>query len=359
MKDDFLHIEIKKLQDNYKKILETGLDAYSNRYYKNIIDEINIFWYANRNLVKLILQTISPQFNCYAFTGASFLDLEDNEHFPFVMLGDTHILDDPLFGFTKIFNDITDGPFVDEIKKQIELTIVDNIRILENYSNIIFILPLRQLTSTNVDLLKKASDQAFLSLFKDREMTIKDYLSSYSSLAEIKNDLIEEAKKRLIFSDIDNMNEDIVDRFQQYLSSTSLPFGKGKNDAILFYLVLSGFFAQALDILLMCSEYKIIPYIRYDTTFSYLMLLSNNFDSSLMQEIVFKSAISHILYKNFNKSLIKDIDFIEYFEKLRVSKFSNNVFMEIDRKGLSLFNSSREQISTIVMDIFEKTNIYC
>lgn len=350
-----LNTKIKKLQDDYKEILKNAVKNLSTQDYPFIIDEINIFWYSNRDLVQLFLSNISPDFNCYVFTAATFLDVEDFEHYPFIALGDFHILDDPLCKYSRSAEFVPDSPFSQHMKEQILITAKDNLKILENCSDLICIMPVRFLTDIDSDLSKDASNQVFLSMFKEKDLTIEKYFKSYHSIEEVIEGLGKGVIDSLVFSNDDDRSQDLASRFYKFKSENIMPFGDNKNDAMVFYLVMFSFFLQAFEIIFMCAEYQVIPYIRYDVAFQYLLTLSTNFINKLnLQEIVFKSMVAHVLYKSFDKTKVQSIDFKKYADQLKIDDFNNNVFNDINQKGMTLKKASVLEISKIIDNRFEE-----
>ena len=344
MENNLLKSQLKALQNDYCMILKSAISKISTEDFPMIIDEINLFWFANRDLVRLILRNISLDYGCYTFTGATFLDINDFEHYPFVALGKTHIIDDPLYKYAKIVSDLPNKEFADQIKEQILLTIEDNIKIIEQFTDAIYILPVTLLSDLNSDLIKSATEQAFFSMFKDNTITLKQFHAEFKTIEEVENALLDSASELIIFSE-DNEGNDLSSRFKNFMSQTP-PFSD--NEALNFFIIVNGFFAQAFNILLTCAEYRMIPYLRYEVTFRYTILLGSNFDSNKeMQMTLFKSICAHLLYRVFDKSKIKDIDFTDYFTYLQKENFNDSVFEALQKNEIDFHIPS----FTIITDI--------
>ena len=71
------------IQKEYKELLISLLPKLKSGFAAEALDEINIFWLRNMNIVRLYLEAIVPYSDSYVFTAATFLDYEDNEHLPF------------------------------------------------------------------------------------------------------------------------------------------------------------------------------------------------------------------------------------------------------------------------------------
>ena len=67
------------------------------------------------------------------------MDFEDNEHLPFLLMGDKHILDDPLSKYSEIRSKMPDGKDTEFLYEQIGVTAEDNLKLLENVHGEIFV----------------------------------------------------------------------------------------------------------------------------------------------------------------------------------------------------------------------------
>lgn len=354
MENDYFWGQIKNLQDDYGNILKALLPKLSTEDLPMLIDEINLFWFANRDLVRIILRNISFDNECYTFTGATFLDIDDFEHYPFVALGSIHIIDDPLYKYINITKDIPNKDFAMQLKKQIELSVQDNIKIIENCPGIIYILPVTLLSDLNSDLLRKASEQAFFSMFKGSTITLQKYHSNFKTIEDVAFAIKDNVKKTLVFSEEDDDGDDLINRFKKHASSIH-PFNSDTNDAMLFFYTVNGFFTQAFSILLMCAEYNMIPYLRFEVTYKYTVLLGRNFlDNNEMQTILFRSVCAHLLYRIFDKSKITNIEFIHYLSVLKRQNFSNRVFDILQENGINLYKPNISKVTDILHNELNK-----
>lgn len=276
MKNSFINDQVEMLQNEYCTVLKSALNRINIDDFWMIIDEINLFWYSNRDVIKLILNYIAYDSECYTFTGASFLDVSDNEHFSFTTLGEIHVVDDPLHKYLTAPKDIHNEEYNLKLKEEIINTIKDNIKIIEEYSSIILILPVTVLSDINKDLIKSATDQAFFSMFKDDLMSPEKYFDKFDKIKDVANSLNSDAVNTIVFSANDDSIEGLDKRFKNFLLQGHM-FGNQISEARLFYFTIRGFFAQAFNILLTCTQYNMIPYLRYDVIFRYTMMLGSNF----------------------------------------------------------------------------------
>lgn len=185
MGESFLNKTIINIQDEYLNLLIKIKDKINTEDYLCIVDEINVFWNLYIKIINLYLSTISIQDNAYAFTGATYLDLDDFEHYPFVIMGDVHIIDDPLCKYSSVSYKCKNQSFSKTLKTQIIKTIDDNIKILKKYSNIFLILPLHLLKDENMDFIAKQANNVFLSMFSEEIVDIDTYFNKFNTIEDI------------------------------------------------------------------------------------------------------------------------------------------------------------------------------
>ena len=120
--------EINKIQKDYKELLVKSLPILNTEGVFPALDEINLFWESNIEAIELYLQNYARIQNTYVFTASTYLDIESRDHLAFLLLGDTHIFDDPL---SKYALSLVQGvPVTNGILEQVKLTAEDNIKIM-------------------------------------------------------------------------------------------------------------------------------------------------------------------------------------------------------------------------------------
>ena len=125
MNNNYLIGELCKIQKEYRQLLEELYDEKDKDEFVYVIDEISLFWYSKRNVIELIMGNISDNFDTYLFTGATYLDIGEGEHYPFVSLGKVHIVDDPLAKYAEAIKMNLNDSFYKMMKKQIILAFDD------------------------------------------------------------------------------------------------------------------------------------------------------------------------------------------------------------------------------------------
>ena len=132
MKSNLLLDKIHLIQTEYKELLSALLPKLKSSHSPEALDEINLFWLRHIEEIQLYLKAWFSGENSYVFTAATFMDFEDNEHLPFLLMGDKHILDDPLSKYSEIRSKMPDGKDAEFLHKQISVTAEDNLKLLDN-----------------------------------------------------------------------------------------------------------------------------------------------------------------------------------------------------------------------------------
>ena len=128
------------IQKEYKELLISLLPKLKSGFAAEALDEINIFWLKNINIVRLYLEAVVPYNDSYVFTASTFLDYEDNEHLPFLLLGENHILDDPLSRYSELCGKLPEGRDSDYLYNQVNnLNLVD-VQIKIDYHQLMYLL---------------------------------------------------------------------------------------------------------------------------------------------------------------------------------------------------------------------------
>lgn len=354
MEKNFLMNKINNIQNEYLKMLLKIKDKIDTVDYMYIIDEINIFWYSYREAVTLYLSNITPQDKAYIFTGATYLDVDDLEHFPFVMMGTIHIVDDPLCKYSRIVPECKSQDFSKTLRNQIISSVNDNIKILSEYSFAILILPLHLLYDNDMKLISNAANDAFLNLFSIENINRDIYLEKFSSIQDVASALQPGIEKYIVFDEKEDLRKSLTERFKNYIDKTNVPLSEGRNDAFKFWILVYSFIIQALDIILCCSKFNLIPYLRYGVTFQYVTMLGENFSAVKgSRDMLFKCKIAHALYIIFDKEKIRDISFVQFYKNLNEYNFSEKVEESLSKNNIDLNNINVEQMVGILNNNIE------
>ncbi len=147
MNSNLLTTRIKGIQIEYKELLSKLSPKLKSGQVPEALDELNLFWLRHIDEVQLYLKYWLYGEDCYIFTAATFMDFNDNEHLPFLLMGEKHILDDPLGRYSELCRKMERGTDSEFLYRQVIITSEDNLSILEGTDENILILPLQSARS--------------------------------------------------------------------------------------------------------------------------------------------------------------------------------------------------------------------
>lgn len=219
------------LQTEYRDLLTVLLPALKGKRAPEALDEINLFWLRNIDTVQLYLKYWFPGEDSYVFTASTFMGFDDSEHLPFLLMGNKHVLDDPLCKYSEVRSRMQDGRDAEFLCNQIEITAEDNLRLLENVREEILVLPLRLLSqSSNYDSLYEMGEGAFVSLFNGIE-NLSEYFAKCDSIDDIISFARDDIGELVLFSVDDDTALPLKERFRIALSETPYMTDASKPDS--------------------------------------------------------------------------------------------------------------------------------
>lgn len=354
MKSNLLLSKMQLIQIEYKELLVALLPKLKSSHAPEALDEINLFWLRHIEAVQLYLRTWFPSDNSYVFTAATFMDFEDNEHLPFLMIGDKHILDDPLSKYCEIRSKMPEGKDAEFLYKQIGVTAEDNIKLLENVHDEILILPLRLLNQSNDhNSLYKVGEQTFVSLFNGIN-GLSDYFTKCNSIDDIMRFAREDIGRLVMFSEEDDSTLPFEERFRVALAGTQYMVDPAKPDSHNFFILVFGCIQQAIDVIVSCVEYGCIPYIRYPVSLHYISMLSESMlDIEHIVTLRFRMSVAFVVYRLCDKDRLVAGSVKEFMTKNQEYGFSSKLFNTLREHGISEKNFLSHTITQLVLKELE------
>ncbi len=350
MKNNLMIQRVRALQNEYHDLLVSIRSKMNHSTFQPLLDEVCLFWNKNMKLVRLYLKHYISNQNSFVFTAATYLDYSAKEHLPFLIIGDNHIMDDPLCAYAQIYGKTEKGKIQESLYKQITLTIDDNISIIENCQEQIVVLPLRLLNQMldNTKVLE-LGEAAFLSLFSD--INSIDEVLSIDSIEEIENHLKPDMSDVIAFLENEDMTSSLRERFEKGMKEHPFIDG-GKTDGFNFCMMVYSPIQQSVDVVLSCVEYGCIPYLRYPLAFHYSHMLLNGIKDQLeLNEMEKGMSIAFCIHKICNKDRLGAADFSSFLEHKGV--FSEELNRQLKSlKGKDSFTV--REIVPIINECMEK-----
>ncbi|MCQ2529080.1 MAG: hypothetical protein MJ108_08220 [Saccharofermentans sp.] len=351
MSNKILENHIMDIQVQYLDLLYLLLPMLEDDAYRYVAQDcISAFWRKNKHIIDLYLKYIVKEKNAVFYTAATFFDVDNGEHYPFLLMGDIHIFDDPLAKYSELC-------CMDNVPESymnlVPTCAKDNIKILEQLNDEILILPLRFLGSKSEEEdFCSVTEKFFLSFFKD----IPD-IDTYFKRCKTEQNIIDNFNYKHIDSiclyDGDNGNLPFDKRLKIAFDEAKRIMGDGHTAGDYFYCMLYGPLQQALDILMTVGVTGAIPLIRYSVALHNVLMLLPNFDFGNNKEVRNRLLIFNAAYRFFDTDRVKHLSTKEFVIKIKKFNFENRAIECFnDEKDLdsikSLTNLVDELLKTIL-----------
>lgn len=347
--------EMVRIQEDYKTLLSSLLPKLKSTHSLEALDEINLFWVRHMDKVLLYLRYIFSSDESYVFTAATYMDYDDNEHLPFMLIGKKHVLDDPLSKYSEICSKMSNEKDASMLYEQVIRTAEDNIKIIENCKNNILILPLRLFNqSSRSDELMDVGRQAFCSLFEDID-TLNDYFEKCVTIQDVVQHARKDIGELVLFSECDDRTLSLEERFNRAMLETEYMVDDTKHDSYNFFMLVFGCIQQAIDVIISCTEYQCIPYIRYPVALHYISLLSENMkDIAHIEDMRYKMSVAFVLYRLCNKEVLGKYDVETFLRKNDEFHFNARLFESLEKSGINKKSFLNHNITKMMLDLLSE-----
>lgn len=351
MNSNLLLNNIHLLQNEYRDILVSLLPKLNSEYAFDALDEIQLFWVRHIESVQLFLHYYFPGPDSYAFSASTYLDYDANEHIPFLLLGNQHIMDDPLNGYSGIVNAMRGRSFSKGLVEQISLTAADNVKIIDNCKGKILVLPLRLFNQTHPNEgFFQIGEKVFSNMFEDID-SIREYFEKCYSIQDIESHSRDDISNLVYFGEYDDKSQPLGDRFRKALATSSSVVDLEQSDAYNFFILVYGSVQQAIDVIGSCIEYKCIPYVRYPVALHYISLLTENIQhTDFMKNLRFKMSVAYVVHHLCDKGFFNNVTFDDFLAKNHTYQFSNHLFNTLTANGINKDTYLQHQIQQIIIE---------
>ena len=353
MKDIVLE-RLNSIQNEYLKLLER-VGSGKETPWENIVDQINLFWLQHKKIILFALKNYFPPQKTFLFTAATFLDYDAKEHFSFAICDGIRIIDDSVSIYGNLIGTIENATFNKTISEQLSYAIEDNIKVLKNCAQHFYILPISYLYDSDLETIVKGSESVFLKLFEPSFDSIEAYFGKIVTVNDLEKSLKPGIERSLIFFSDDDINLALSERINNYIQDVKgtielegAPIGK------VFFSAIYSPIVQALKILMMCAQYSIIPYLRYNVAFHNFSLILSNYPDQKQKKIIEDKVYScFLIYKAFDLDSVELSDFDMFVEKLKDTNVFELVYQKVSNRdsttsATAIGDFAYQQIETIV-----------
>ncbi|PEL13029.1 hypothetical protein [Bacillus sp. AFS017336] len=354
--------ELKVIQNEYAMLIKSYSDTFSSLDFdtfmvNSFIEEVEIFWLKRLDSIRLLLEMLTKDNECFILSGAIYLGCKDNEHFPLKALGDYQFMYDPFIKMEPFFksniSQIGTQNNIDFFAK----VYTDTYKVLTEYETDFIILPLSYLSwnhekENHIKFLQEVHLNFLSGILGKNISSDEQFRELYRSFEQIENDLNEFYLQNLIFNGIEDERLPIGERINNYIKK-NLPPLSNSSEPDKFIFATFTMIGQMTDILLTSSQLNLIPFIRYDVTFRYFLIMNSILKEDDETEVMLnKSILSHIFYENFPTYFFTKIEYNEYIKKLKEYSLIQDVYKRLDLKNKSLQDYKLTEIVDVIRDRF-------
>ncbi len=353
---------IRKAQKEYQDIIRNYEELFQRSEIPLneigfFLDEIQCFWLKRIDIITFELDELVERQDCFLLCGAVYLNVSDCEHYYFKSMGKCHLLFDPFIKLEEVVRISESKADSSSIVNYYKKIYYDTVKILNDYQNYFYILPLRELSMENrdsqLDLLNKFFLKFLSGIFKMDIASKKEFDKNFNTFEEIEKALDPYTRKHLIFTDVDDSKISLREKIDRYskVQMDFLEITKGCSESQIFYVATYSWVSQVVDILLRCVYLGVNPYIRFEVTFHYFALIMHTFiGDEYLRNIIEKSIIFYIFRKSVSVERLNKIEFSEYCSILKHKDILKDVQEKIKKQKINIFKGGVKRIANIIND---------
>lgn len=301
-----------EILSNYKsEILDRNITELR---LKSLFQEIELLWYRHKEYIEFSLRNITKADNVSFLAGAVYLDIKNDGHKEFSLLGKYRVINDPLKKMS-IFFEANNLPInYERIKNYIYDVGEDLFSFFALDCKYSFVFPLTPILRNDekernreIHLL---AQKMILSLFNESHDNLENIAKEEISFEDIESKLDKQVMDQLVYLSLKDKDFSLRERIENYYNDTIdyATLRQNKTEFDIFLLITSQFLMQAIDIIDLAYMYNMIPFIRNEVVLSYVTLLVANLDDSLDFESLNKTFIAYVIQSAFDFS---DIDYLD------------------------------------------------
>lgn len=354
---------IQKFQTQYLNLIngfekQIFADEANQKTISMILDEIVCFWLDRKEIVSLELEDLSSQKECFLLAGAIYLDVKDNEHYIYKALGDEHFVSDPLLKLEHFFR-VPSKMFDNKSIEFFRRAYSDIKEMLTSYQSYFYVLPIQTIAISNreehLELLQKFYLTFINSVLNEDFEDAESFFEKYSTYDEIETNMVSFFKKNLMLEEDSSEKLTLKEKIETYINSHPIMVAitKDYSEAEKFWAALQNYVTQVMDILLIASITKTIPFIRFKPTFHYLSIVMYTFIKEMFfRDILEKTIVFYIFHNTVEKEELTKIDFNLFVKMVQETNFLNNILQEMKKNNIDIFQKGIPDVANIINEQF-------
>lgn len=353
--------ELNQIQKEYLGILHSfdplTVKEQSYIHAVSLIDKCSLFWASKRLEIIEILDDLTKYEKCFLLSGAIYLGIDENGHYEFGAIGDRNIINDPILRMKTFFYN-NDRVVPKKLKEYFCDAIQDTVRVLTDYSDCFIVMPIDFLIEDDFEYNQKLGEKVYWDILSSAlqsdiksNVTLKE---KYLTLQQLENALGDSAK-RFVFSDLHDVELTLKDRVEKWLTENNKMVSFHlSNDIDKFFFASISQVQQAVDILFKCLRFGIYPFIRFEITIQYFLLISEALaEDKLLQEYIEYALICYLFVKFVIPDNIEEIVFKEFFAKCKAAHLSEQFRNAVFSEEAPIFSISAKNAINTMTEIFK------
>ena len=332
---------LKKISTKYQNLLEKyedKVEELSIEDIKRLIGEVRLFWYRQQTCVTYILSNIEKDDNVAYLAGAMRLDIVNDGHFDFALVGNYRVINDPIVRFTSFYFRTESEINFDYLNKYLKDCIKDLLLLFKKYQDDFYILPMEPINTLDLkqyySILSDAAENMVLALFDNNYSSVDAIMEECCSYEDVDRRLMPEMRDRLVYDSLEDSRLPLRDKCLQYLANNKkiLSIIDGLSEPQIFFIITNQYCMQALGIGNLMKTYNVYPFIRNDITFQFFSLLFySNIMSDLSSEEYLKVYIPYVLQKAIDFSVF---EYHNMNEKIGGGKMLNYLIKDFKKENI-------------------------
>lgn len=345
---------LKKIMKEYETLLkkyETKLDDLTIDDYKQIIGEVKLFWYRNRVALRYIIDEIEEKDNVAFLAGAVFLDIKNDGHLEYVLVGENRIINDPILKMATFYKGGEDEINFEYTNQYLKDCIEDILLLFREFCEDFYIIPIDFITDSECDeyyrSINEVANKMVLSMFSQKYKTIDEFFKDNNPYEDIESKMLSHIRDSLVINDLGDATLSLRDKFEIYRieNQKKMPYMKDISEHYFFYLTVVQYCMQSIAIALTMKSYNIIPFIRNDVVFQYFnIVFYSNIIKGFSVKDYMNAYVPYVIQKTINFS---DKEYQNVKDKLGNGKMVN-----------AIVNSFHDGQIPSVGDIVKCTEVY-
>lgn len=357
---------IAKSQEEYLAILKhyTQLSESQETELRDVallVDEIKCFWLARLEAIDFELIELTNTNSCSLLFGAIYLDVSEQEHYFFKMFGDYHLLSDPFLRMEYMFRAPEDKVNSFEIINYFKKVFVDAIEILSKYKKHFFILPIREIAikdeSEHYELLEKFFLGFVSSILKQEFSSKEEFLAKFNSFEEIEAGLDIYVREHLVYSEVDETKLSLREKIDRYFEMKMSCKGllNSQPESQMFWVATFSLVSQVIEMLLISTRLNVCPYVRFEVTFNYLVLLMHTFiEDKILKGIIEKTIMFYIARKTISEKQFENIKFEDFCNLIENKRLMEKTIEKMRVQGVDICQGGIKQVQSIILNEFRE-----